>query len=285
MNFALIRTSLLDKIKKEIFSYEDIITFVNDLVTTLGIDKYLKEVRFLPSTRDIDLVIYSIQDKTIKKDTNYKNDPYVIENSSKILSTYSFFDKVMKIDFDNIINEAYEYFDNDEDELTLFINMCIIECLIHEIVHVYQNYAIHETNYSLYQLMALELSRFEIMDDQEYDKFYNTFIFEREAIITTYEALMMISKVFLQNDALFEYYKDCLSKVLLGGYKVKKSRKVTSPLEIKYKQLFKKSVPEVASLDIYETLKFGFPVTYQEYCNFQKNNSEIILRKTACNKH
>lgn len=283
MNFALIRNSLLDKIRDDIFSYEDIITFVSDLVTTLGIDEYLKEIKFLPSQDEEDLVIYSLASKTLYKDEKYKNDSYVITNPPSILSTYSFFERTIKIDLDNIKEEAIEYFDNDNSELTLFINMSIIECMIHEVVHVYQNFAIHETNYSLYQLMALELSRFEVMNDKEYAKFYNTFIFEREAIITTYETLMIISKDFLHNNALFEYYKDCLTKVLLGGYKVKKSRKVTSPLEIKYKNLFKKKTPEVTSLDVYETLKYGFPISYNEYTDFKKNNNDLILKKTACN--
>lgn len=196
MNFAIIRTSLLEKIKTNIFSYEDIIIFVNDLITHLGINDYLKEIRFLPSTFDADLVIYKCKDQILRKDTAYKNDKYVIKNSVNILATYSFFERVMKIDIDNIIREAKDYFDNDESELILFINMSIIECLIHETVHAYQNFAIHETNYSLYQLMALELPKFELMDDDQYDKYYNTFIFEREAIITTYEAIMIISKVF-----------------------------------------------------------------------------------------
>lgn len=284
MNFALIRNSLLDKIREEVFSYEDIVTFGSDLVTTLGIDGYLKEIKFLPSQWEEDLVIYSLKNRSFTKDEKYKNDPFVIENPVNILSTYSFFDRTIKIDIDNIISEAIEYFDNDESEQILFINMCILECMIHEVVHTYQNFAIHETDYSLYQLMTLELSRFEIMDDKEYNKFYNTFIFEREAIITTYETLMIIAKHFLHNDALFEYYKDNLTKVLLGGYKVKKTRKVDSPLEIKYKYLFKKKTPEVMSLDVYEALKYGFPVSYQEFVDFKKNNNELILRKTACNR-
>lgn len=284
MDFALIRTSLLDKINTDIFSYEDMATFINDLVTTLDIDNYLKEIRFLPSTSEKDLIIYSVMDKTFVKDEKYKNDPYVIDIPDNILSTYSFYNKAIKMDIDNIINEAREYFDNDESELILFTNMCIIECMIHECVHVYQSFAIHETNYSLYQLMALELSRFEKMDDKQYAKFYNTFIFEREAIITTYETLMIIAKKFLLNDALFEYYKDSLTKVLFDGYKVKKARKITSPLEIKYKSLFKMKMPEVATLDTYETLKFGFPIGYREYVDFKNDNDELILRKTACNK-
>lgn len=283
MNFALIRTTLLDKITSNVFNYDDIITFVNDLVKHLGVEKYIKEIRFLPSKIDEDLVIYSFKDNSLNKDFNYKSDDAYIKNASDILSTYSFFDRIMKVDIDNIINDALDYFDNDESEKILFINMSIIECLIHEIVHVYQNFAIHETNYSLYQLMALELTRFEFMDDQEYNKFYNTFIFEREAIITTYEALMSISKYLLNNNALFEYYKDSLAKVMLSGYKVKSSRKVSSPLEIKYKYLFKEKLPSVATLDVYESLKFGFPVSYSEYQNFMNNNNELILRKTACN--
>lgn len=278
MNFALIRETLLYKIKDEIFSYEDATIFISDLVKTFGIQDYLRKIKFLPNKSNEALIIYSLEDEKFKKEA------YADHNPIDILSTYNFYDKTIKLDMNNILNEAYELFDNDEELLALFINMNIIECMIHECVHVYQNFVIHETDYGLYNLMALELSEFENMNENDYNKFYNIFMFEREAIITTYEALMVFAKKIFHNENIFEYYKDCLTTVLLGGYKIKRSHKITSPLEIKFKDLFKREMPEVSALDIYEALKFGLPVSYNDYVKFQKNNRELILAKTSCNR-
>lgn len=260
MNFAIIRNDLLNILDKQILTKDNIITFVNDIVNFLGIGEYLKKIRFLPD--------------------DYEENEIPLDRDN--LSTYSFINRIMKINIENIKQEAISYYDREnDDELILFINMNIIECLLHEITHVFQNYAIHETNYSIFKLMHFEISAFEFMSDKDYDTYYYTLLFERDAIITTYENLMIIAKVLLKNEALYEYYKENLGKVLLGGYKVKYN-KVTSPLETKYKKLFKKEVPIVTAANIYETFKYGFPVNINEYNNFRLNEDEIILKKISC---
>ena len=245
MNFTYIRDELLDKINKSIFKKEDVIKYVNDLVNNLDIYNYLKEIQF---THDID-----------------------------DLSTYIFHSRILKVNLKAIIDDACNYYDRDnDDEKILFINIHIIMSLVHEVVHAYQNYFIHNSNNPLYNYMYEELLYFVNLDRDLYDDYYNCFSFEREAIVVSYEVALFILKSKIKNKALYDYLEYWLIDILLSGYEINKG-KIFSPAEtvanlMQMKIIFNKDY------DLYTNLKYGFKVRKKDY-NYFKNNSKKILRK------
>lgn len=253
MNLAILSPELLKKIKTSVFTIDDIGIYISDIINHLGINKYLKEVMLLNS------------------------------NDTNILAKYDFNNRIMKIHYDNIITEAIELYDNESNDFILFINMCIIECLIHEIVHVYQNYAINEFDYPLFHIYEQEINLFKELTEEEYNEYYNCFIFEREAIITAYETILIILKRIVNNSSLLNYYLNELSKVLKSGYEINE-KITTSPIEKVYKNLLNIDAPIVNGLNQYDSLKLGTQVGKKTVERNNKYVKRLIIKRNNLNK-
>lgn len=243
MNFAVINDDLLNRIKIDIFDINDIAIFIADLIEYLGLNKYLNKIILM------------------------ENDD--LNNLAK----YDFNTKNMKIYYKNIIDEAKEIFNGEKIEKVLFINLCIIQCIIHEIVHVYHNYLITECDAPIFQIYEQEIRLFDSLSDEEYETYYNCFIFERDAIITSYEAILLILKKDIKNNEMFDYFISELSSVLKSGYDNR------SPIEKIYEDLFNIDAPSVSGLDLYDLLKLG---TQNDTDLSNKNDDyfkDLILKK------
>lgn len=248
MNFSLIRNELLTKIDKVIFSQEDIKTYLLDLINYLGLHDYTSDIIF----------------DDISNDT---------------LATYCFHTRKIKININNIIRDAKSIYPFiDDNNLILFINLSFIEAILHEVVHIFQNYLFNNENYSLLQLYLKEFIAADKMEEDDYSIYYNCFIFEREAIVTSLENILIILKNFIKNDKLFEYYLEQLTQYLTIGYK-SNNQSIVSPIEILFNYYFKESVPTITNLDIYDTLKLGFQINKDNFILYNNKARNLILEK------
>lgn len=248
MEFSYINDELLSKISTSIFTENDIKVYINDLVTHLNLNEYLAEIKF-----------------------NFIHQLY--------LATYDYYTYNLKIDLKGIIDYAEGLYnrDDNEEEKTLFINIMILLTLIHEVVHIKQNSRLLD-KFGIYNLIKKELGLIQILTDEEYDEYYIYFTFERDANATSFEAILYLLSTKIKNDALYEYILDNLTKILLSGYK-RKGSKLMSPMQVISSRFSKRSFNMVSNRDIYNSLKYGYPVTREEYMDFKSNSKKIILEK------
>lgn len=247
MKFMYINDILLKKISTSIYDEADIRIFIKELVSHLGLDEYLSEISF-----------------------DYK-DPYS-------MAIYYRDSRFLKIDLDSLIEDANSLYDRDNDEeKILFINVMILLTLVHEVVHMHQASRRNDTT-GIYKIISKEVQLLQILSDEEYDEYYIYFSSEREANITSFEAILYLLSTKLKNDALFEYMLDCLTNELLSGYK-RKAKKFISPMQVISSRFSKRAFNVIKNEDIYNSLKYGYPVAKEEYDKFKNNSKEIILEK------
>lgn len=248
MEFCYINDDLLNKISTSIFNEDDVRSFVLELVQHLELSDYLNKIDF-----------------------NYKH--------TYNMAKYDVYSHDLKIDLESIINDAIYLYDRDDDEeeKLLFINIMIIVSLVHEVVHIKQNSRLGD-KLGIYSLMRKEINLLQILTDEEYDDYYIYFSFEREAIATSFEVALYLLKTKIKNDAIFEYMLENLTCILLAGYKQKRKRFI-SPMQVINSKFSKNSFYMISNKDIYDSLKYGYPVTEEQYRDFKVNSKKTIMRK------
>lgn len=248
MNFAILRHYLAKKLTHVVFNEQDVHYFVSDIIKHLGIPDYLKGIE--------------------SKSCGNGN-----------LATYDFFSRILKINLANIIEEANKYYEADNQNLKIaFVNLFILLSIIHELVHAFQNYAINETDYDIYKLMKKEICFVQSMGDEEFNKHYTMFTYERDALVKSHEEILKIICDHVRNKQIFDFFRNCLIQFMLSGYTCKRLT-VVSPLEHNFKHLFNEEVPSVATSNIYNTLQMGFPIKVVNYRRFKKYGKILVVRK------
>ncbi len=234
----------------KILTKEDINFFVGSFLKFLNIESHLKKIRFS-----------SFQDK---------------DN----LAFYNWYTMILEIDYDNLINDAIDNYNietENKSDFVLFINVMILSSLVHEITHIYQNYHRYDGDV-LSNLINANSNLLDIIEEEEYNEYWNLFIVERDAIITSYEYVIILLKRFIKNERMYNFFLEELALNLTCGYKVR-LKKITSPLQIVNKRFSKRILPNLSMYDIYDSLKYGFPITRDEFLNFGKEKKKIITIK------
>lgn len=237
-----------NKLNIEILNKEDILAFINGFLKYLNIESYLKETKFL--------------------DFDNKND----------LAYYDWDNLILKIDYDNLIKDADVLYEGeDKTDYVLFINVMILLSLVHEITHIYQN-AHRYDGTIITNIINSNLNLFDILEKKEYDEYWSLFLVERDAIVTSYEYIIILLKTIIKNERMYHYFLEELADNLTCGYRVR-LKEITSPLQIVNKRFSKSVNPKLSKYDIYDSLKYGFPITKKEYLDFRKEKEKIILLK------
>lgn len=251
MELSNIQINNFSSIKNKIFTQEEIINYIKQVISYLEITDYLSDILFT----------------TVK----YQD-----------LASYNFKSKQLKVSLIAIMNEVKMEINNDNRlNFTLLTNLTIILTLIHEINHILQNYFITESNIPLFQIFKEELELFE--DESEavlryYQTNYSSFIFEREADINSCENVLKIINSCCFDQITFDYFYDLLKKELISGYTVHDSF-VYSPIERIYSELLRRDIPSVDNIDTYDRIKLGLMVSKAEYDHFIQNIDQVILSK------
>lgn len=250
MNLCYLNEELNSKIKTTIFTKNDIELFIRGFLSFLGISNELKCIN------------------------------YVIDRKGN-LARYNYITHNLNIDYDALIDDANEGYGKDSDyELILFTNIMIILSLVHEITHIYQ-YAHKDDNSLPYNIMKREFGLFKILEDEEYNKYWGYFTCEREAVINSYEYVLFLLRTVIKNEEMYDYFFSNLVDSLISCYKVK-SKEVISPLQVINKRFRNKSTQPINLNDIYESLKYGYPINREEYEYYKKNKEIIVTKKITC---
>lgn len=251
MELSNIKINNFSEIRTKIFTKDEIIDYIRQVVSYLEITDYLSEIIFT-NVKYQDLASYNFKSKELKMSL------IAIMNEAK-----------MEVNYDNRLN------------YTLLVNLTIILTLIHEINHTLQNYLIHESDLPLFQIFEEELDLFAD-ESQAMLRYYQTnhssFIFEREANINSCENILRILNNDCFDQIIFEYFYDLLKKELLSGYAIHKTY-VYSPIERIYKDLIKKKHPSIDGVDLYDRIKLGFNVSKEDFDTFSQNIDQLILSK------
>lgn len=253
MNLSYFDEEINIKLNKSIFNEDDIKNFVRGFVRFLNIEEYLK---------DINIGFAKVKGNLARYDLVTNN---------------------LDIDLSLMIKDAHNGYGLDNDsELVLFTNIMIIFTLVHEITHIYQN--AHKNDFgALPSIIRKEFGLFSILSTKEYNKYWGFFTSEREAVINSYEYILFLLKYVIKNDDMYDYFFDNLAEVLASGYKVKR-KEIVSPLQIVNKRFSNKSLPKITTNDIYNSLKYGYPISMCEYNLYDSKSKEIITKKITCMK-
>lgn len=248
-----------------------------------AISDYLKDIDDHIYTKE---EIEDMVDKIIKDaqlDDYYNGIRFTTDNNDD-MGSYNFLSKIIKIYYEHVIWIA----EDDFDELGLtknrnaFINLSILETLFHEITHVIQNFIITESDWPLAPLLRLDVLYFNehIVSDEDYTRYHDYFLYERDANATALEHLLYIIRRYVKDDEIFECFKERLHSFMVEGYS-KDGDIVTSPIEFIFKNLYKLDVPCVQNMDLYDRMKLGFIVSKEEYDRYINNRNRIILAKLS----
>lgn len=166
MIFVDLSNEFYKKLCNHILSQNEIDKYVFDIINYLEIEDYI-----------VDLEFVDIKDS---------------------FGTYSFENLTIKLDIPKIISEAkinYKAFNINENEV-LFINLNILQAILHEVMHAIQNCYMNKFDYAYSILYAKELIFKNKISDELYDKYYYLFSYERDAIITSLENILHIIKTY-----------------------------------------------------------------------------------------
>lgn len=250
MNLCYLNNELNSKIKTTIFSKDDIEIFISGFLDFLGISHELECINYIKYT-----------------------------NGN--LAKYNYIIHILNIDYDGLISDAKEGYGKDtDDEKILFINIMIILSLVHEITHIYQ-YAHKDDNRLPYNIIKKEFGLFKILEDDEYNKYWGYFTCEREAVINSYEYVLFLLRTVIKNEEMYDYFFSNLVDSLTSCYKARK-KEVKSPLQIINKRFRNKSTLPINLNDIYESLKYGYPISRDDYDNYIENKDKIVTKKITC---
>lgn len=253
------------------------------MVMENAISSYLKKINDHIYTKDeIEAMVESII-KVSELEDYYKGIRFTMDNNDDI-GSYNFLSKLIKIYYDHVIWIAEDDFDELglEENRIAFINLSILETLFHEITHVIQNYIAFESDWALAPLVRLDIIYFNehIVSDENYTKYHDLFLYERDANVTALEHVLYIIRRYVKDDAIFECFKERLHGFLIEGYS-KEDDTITSPMEFVFKELYGLEIPCVHNMDLYDRMKLGFMITKEEYDRYVNNKNRIILAKLS----
>jgi hypothetical protein len=249
MIFVDLTNAFYQDLDKHILSINEIEKYIFDLINYLEIEDYVLGVDFIDNTEN--------------------------------LGTYSFENLMIKLNIPNIISEAKKIYNDDsinENEI-LFINLNILQAVLHEIVHGIQNYHLNESNFPYNILYAKELAYKDIISDELYNKYYYLFSYERDAIITSLEnVLHIIKKYHKDKEKTFTYFLNDLYRFMVLGYTVN-IYNIQSPAEKLYSGIYHEETPTLSNIDTYDRMKLGYQMGYRKFKKFKRNKIRKILVK------
>ena len=237
-----------NKLNSHILSLNEIEEYIFNLINNLGIDEYVLGVDFIEGDN---LGSYSFETNMIKL-----NVPLLIEEAKKLYT----------------IN-------NIDKDLILFINLNILEAVLHEVMHGIQNCNLNETDFAYNILYARELAYKDKLSDELYDKYYYLFSYERDAIISSIENILPIIKShYKEDERIFTYFLSNLYKFLTLGYTIDFYH-IKSPAEKVCEELYHENTPILSNIDTYDRLKLGYQITPKKFRSFRRNKVRKILVK------
>lgn len=239
---------MLDKIRTSIFTIDDIELYINGLVSSIECQDFYHGI-ILDKIRNGTLASY-----------NY--------NTYKIRIFYEMMKTQGRLDAKYL----------NRDDYILVTNVLILHSIIHEVVHVFQNYCYHNNDYPFLEIMFRQLQFSEDCDDDIYNYYYSYFTFERDADTIALENILIILRYLIKDAGLFIHYLDILKLRIIRGYQIR-NEVFSSPLETIYNDLYKEECPEVHIEDPYTSLKLGLKISKRQYNIFKANYKSIIIEK------
>ena len=238
-----------NNLNHHILSLNEIELYIFNLINRLEIEEYVSDVIFIDSKND--LGSYSFEDESIKL-----NIPKIIEQAKMLYWQYNI----------------------QEDEI-LFINLNILEAVLHEVMHGIQNCNLNESDFAYNILYAKELQYTYNLSDELYEKYYYLFSYERDALITSIENILHILKdKYKNNPKTFEYFMSNLYSFLILGYTINIFN-IKSPAERIYTELYHENTPILSNIDTYDRMKLGYQLSHRNFYSFKRNRAKKILVK------
>lgn len=248
MDLSKIPLFMLNKIRTSIFTLDDIELYINGLVSSIEAQDFYRGI--IPEKR---------------RDGN--------------LATYNYDIRKIRIFYEMMLFEGrLEAKYLNHDNYILVTNVLIIETIIHEVVHIYQNYCYHVKDYPFVSILMRQVKFTEYMDENLYDYYYSYFTFERDAETIAIENVLIILRYLIKDTKLFVHYLDGLKLRIMAGYQYR-NKLFYSPFEAIYQDLFKEECPEINVEDPYDSLKLGLRVSKRQYEIFKHNYKSIIIDK------
>ena len=249
MIFVDLSSEFYRSLSNHILSDNEIEKYVFDLINYLEIEDYILDVEFV--------------------------------NAMDSYGSYSFENLTIKLDVPRIVQDAkmiYKINHINENEI-LFINLNILQAVLHEVVHGIQNCNLNEFDYAYNILYAKELAYKDKMSEELYSKYYYLFSYERDAIITSLENVLHIIKNYQKDsERTFTYFLSDLYKFMILGYTVNMFG-IKSPAEKLYEDVYHENTPTLSNIDIYDKMKLGYQVSPKKFRRFKKNRIRKILSK------
>ncbi len=247
MNLSKLPIFMLNKIRTSVFTKEDIETYIEELVNFIGCREYYKGIK-IDDIRDGTLITYNYH--TYKMRVFYK----MMLTQGRLDAKY--------------INR---------DDYILVTNILIIHTIIHEVIHIFQNYCYHNKNYQFLEVLFRQLKYADNCDNKTYNNYYSCFTFERDADSIAYENTLVILRYLVKDAGLFLYYLELFKQTIIAGYQLRQNI-LYSPIELIYQDLFKEEPPEIEIVEPYQSLKLGLKVSKRQYNNFKRNYQSIIIK-------
>ena len=248
MNLSKLPIFMLDKIRTSIFTLDDIDLYINGLVSSIGCQDFYKGI-IHDETRDGTLATYNYH--TFKVRIFYE----MMKTQGRLDAKYM-----------------------NRDDYILVTNLIILESIIHEVVHIFQNYCYHNNDYPFLQIMFRQLQFAEDCDEDIYNYYYSYFTYERDADTIALENILIILRYLIKDAELFAYYLSVLKLRMIKGYQIRNNA-FYSPIEAIYHDLFKEEWPEIKADNNYASLKLGLKVSKRQYNIFKTNYKSIIIDK------
>lgn len=246
MKYNYLDPKFIDKIYESVFDKNDVLNFIKGFVKYLKLDDYLSDVVF----------------------KYFKNGN---------LATYNRKTKVISVSLEAIIDDAKALCEDDVSDKILFINIMVILTLVHEITHINQVAHMKDNN-PISKILKSDFTLIDILTPEEYKYYYGYFTCERDAIVTSLEYVLYLLKNILKHENMFNYFFELLADNLTNGYEIKRKKEI-SPIQIINKRFSKKVFSSLSYLDIYDSLKYGLPLSKEKLDNFMENKKLIIIQK------
>lgn len=229
------------------------------------------------SLNEIEEYIFNIRDY-LEIEDSIMDVKFVTGND---LGSYSFETGIIKLNPDLLKQEANRIW--EENKLTgnkiLFINLNILEAIFHEVVHAIQNNGFNNPNLQFNYIYLKELSIKDNLTDEEFEKCYALFSYERVAIVSAVENILPIIKMhYKDEESIFSHFIYNLYKYLMIGYSTD-CYDVTCPADIVWEDLLHEQTPVVSNIDTYDKMRLGYQVRYRELRSFRRNKIRKILTK------
>lgn len=229
-------------ISNKILHYKDIENILEIEITNKCLSEYIKTLKVNQESCN-NLAYYSYQTKNI--------------------TIYSYTIKKM------ILNIERKFNNIDEVELKLYINLSILQVLLHEIEHANQRKIAYKDN----TLEALIIRLSNMIDNDSYDKFYKYCPDERLAEIKSYQEICdIIKNADKKKKLIYTLIKRDELKSKIRGYYCK-NNSINIPIVDFYKYVtgINQSTENeslnklVEKYSLCERFKYGFPISISEY--------------------